>query len=108
MGLYYMLYTNLYFYIPNISFKKKIGIKGEGGRRVRGGEEGRDGKGKGEESEEREKRQGRKHWTSPQILILMVNECLKLVQFFSISKALYFQLQNEDFTSGAEVSSTLD
>ena len=96
MGLYYMLYTNLYFYIPNISFKKKIGIKGEGGRRVRGGEE----------SEEREKRQGRKHWTSPQILILMVNECLKLVQFFSISKALYFQLQNEDFTSGAEVSST--
>ena len=106
MGLYYILHTNLYFCIPNITFKKKIGIKGEGGRCVRSEEEGRDGKGRGgEESEGREKRQGRKHWTSPQILTLMVNECLKLVQFFSISKALYFQLENEDFTSGAEVSS---
>ena len=56
MGLYYILHTNLYFYIPNITFKKKIGIKGEGGRCVRSEEEGRDGKGRG--GEERNGRSG--------------------------------------------------
>lgn len=61
MGLCYILYTSLYFYIPNITFKKKRGIKGERGRHVRGGEEGRDGKRKGEEeSEGKEKRKERR------------------------------------------------
>ena len=41
MGLYYILYINLYFYLSNITFKKivKEGTKGGGKRGGRGGEE---------------------------------------------------------------------
>ena len=49
MGLYYILYINLYFYLSNITFKKivKEGTKGGGKRGGRGGEEGKNGERKG-------------------------------------------------------------